>query len=140
MNNESTILAMVDIAHRDNALRICRKAVSQCQQNDSLHVAYVMPYGYFSYIEPFVPEENIKAAAKRAHDELDSIIAEVNIDSANAHILRGGVAEQALLLAKEIDASLIVLNAHRPDVKMHSLGSYATQIVGNAECSVLIVR
>lgn len=140
MAQNRTLLAMVDIAHRDNAVALCREASDQVREGDTLHVAYVMPYGHFSYIEPFVPEENIKAAAVRAHQELDSIVAEADLANAIAHILRGGVGEQALLLAKKVDASLILLNAHRPDVEMHTLGSYATQIVRHASCSVLIRR
>lgn len=99
-----------------------------------------MPYGHFSYIEPFVPEENIKAAATRAHQELNSVVTEADLANATAHILRGGVGEQALLLAKKVDASLILIKAHRPDVEMHTLGSFATQIVRHAPCSVLIRR
>ena len=131
---------MIDIAHRNNALLLCREAKSQCNEGDELHIAYVMPYGYFSYIEPFVPEENIKAAAKRAHEELNSIIKDADIGSVKDHVLRGGVGEQALLLAEKIDASLMIVNAHRPDVEKHSLGSYATQIIRHAPCSVLVVR
>ena len=137
--SQRTLLAMVDIAHRDNAVALCQEAVAQSNQGDALHVAYVMPYGHYSYVEPFVSEESIRSAAARAHEELSAICAEVGAD-ATEHVLRGGVGEQTLLLAEKIKADLILVNAHRPDVRLHTLGSYATQIVRHATCSVLVKR
>ncbi len=135
-----TLLAMVDIAHRENAVVLCRNAKEQCKPENELHIAYVMPYGYFSYIEPFVSDESIQAAAKRAHDDLNSVIAEAGIVNATPHVLRGGVGEQALLLQEKIDASMMLINAHRPGVEVHSLGAYATQIVRHASCTAMVVR
>lgn len=134
-----TLLAMVDIAHRENAIGLCREAALNCKPGDILHVAYVMPYGHYSYVEPFVSEDGIKAAAARAHKELSEIAQEAKID-ATEHVLRGSVGEQAILLAKKIGANLMLINAHRPDVFLHTLGSYATQIVRHAPCSVMVYR
>ncbi len=134
-----TLLAMVDIAHRDNAIALSREAVLQQRAGDELHLAYVMPYGHYSYVEPFVSEDSIKAAAKRAHEELSAIAKDAGID-ATEHVLRGNVGEQALLLAEKIGADLLLVNAHRPDVRHHTLGSYATQIIRHAKCSVLVNR
>lgn len=134
-----TLLAMVDIAHRNNAVALCREAGLQQRTGDILHVAYVMPYGHFSYVEPFVSEDSIKEAAQRAHKELSEIAQEAEVDAIE-HVLRGSVGEQAMLLAKKENADLLLINAHRPDVRLHTLGSYATQIVRHATCSVFIRR
>jgi len=134
-----TLLALVDIAHPDNAVTLCREAVLQQRPGDTLHVAYVMPYGHYSYVEPFVSEDSIRAAAERAHRELGEIAKEAGLE-ASEHVLRGGVGEQALLLAEKIGADLVLLNAHRPDVRHHTLGSYATQIIRHASCSVFLKR
>ncbi|AXI46861.1 hypothetical protein C1J03_13010 [Sulfitobacter sp. SK012] len=133
------LLAMVDIAHRDNAIALCKEAMAHCRSGDELHVAYVMPYGHFSYVEPFVSEESIKSAAARAHEELSGICVNAGVSSIE-HVLRGGVGEQAILLADKIKADLILVNAHRPEVKLHTLGAYAAQIMRHASCSVLVKR
>ncbi|WP_299285612.1 universal stress protein [uncultured Tateyamaria sp.] len=132
-------MALVDIAHRDNAVALCREAVVQQRPGDELHVAYVMPYGHYSYVEPFVSEDSIKAAAKRAHQELSEIAQDADM-VASEHVLRGNVGEQALLLAEKTGTDLLLLNAHRPGVRIHTLGSYATQIIRHAPCSVLVCR
>lgn len=137
--SKRTLLAMVDIAHRDNAVALCREAGLQQRSGDTVHVAYVMPYGHFSYVEPFVSEDSIKEAAERAHKELSAIVVDAQVD-ATEHVLRGSVGEQAMLLAKKVDADLLLINAHRPDVRLHTLGSYATQIVRHANCSVFVRR
>ena len=134
-----TLLAMVDIAHRDNAIALCKETVLQQRPGDELHVAYVMPYGHFSYVEPFVSEDSVKAAAKRAHQELSEIAKDADIEAIE-HVLRGSVGEQALLLVDKIGADLILLNAHRPGIRFHTLGSYATQIIRHAPCSTLVKR
>jgi nucleotide-binding universal stress UspA family protein len=134
-----TLLTMVDIAHRENAIALCREADRQQRPGDTLHVAYVMPYGHFSYVEPFVSEESFKKAAERAHAELSAIVVEAQIN-ATEHVLRGSVGEQAMLLAKKVSSDLLLINAHRPEVRLHTLGSYATQIVRHAACSVFVKR
>ncbi len=134
------LLAMIDIAHRDNAVALCRELSEQDRDGDTLHVAYVMPYGHYSYIEPFVSEDSIKAAAARAHDEVHAIVEETGLSFVTEHVLRGGVGEQALLLADEVKADMILVNAHRPKASAHVLGSYAAQIIRHAPCSVLVKR
>lgn len=134
-----TLLAMVDIAHRENAIALCKEGAMMQKTGDTLHVAYVMPYGHYSYVEPFVSDDSIKAAAERAHTELSQIVKTSQI-KAIEHVLRGSVGEQAMLLAEKIKADMLLINAHRPDIKMHTLGSYATQIVRHAPCSVLVKR
>ena len=133
------LLAMVDIAHRDNAIALCKEAGAQCRPGDTLHVAYVMPYGNYSYIEPYVSKESIKAAADRAHQVLAEICKEAGT-KAEEHVLRGSIGEQALLLAGKLSAEMMLINAHRPDVKVHTLGSYATQIVRHSPCTVLVKK
>ena len=139
--NSRTLLVMLDIAHKGSAIALCEEARRYLQENDELHLAYVMPYGYFSYVEPYVSEENVKQAGIRAKDELNAINEAVfEAGTATLHVLRGGIGEQALLLVNKIGCDLLLLNAHQPEVKLHTLGSYAAQIVRHAPCSVLVRR
>ncbi len=135
----NTILALVDIAHRDSALALLRD-VRDGFDRAGLHVAYVMPYGFYSYVEPYVSAESQKAAADRAKSELAGLLAEAGLDGATAHVLRGGIGEQAMLVGQDIGADLIVVNATRTDSRHTTLGTHAAQIARHAPCSVLLHR
>lgn len=87
------VLILVDIAHVDSAIRALAHA-KDVFSNADLHVAYVMPYGFYSYVEPFVSEESQKAAADRAKSELAALIAEADMTGETTpHVLRGGIGE-----------------------------------------------
>ncbi len=137
---EGPVLCLVDIAHPESGTAAIRHAMGLFQGRD-IHVAYVMPYGFYSYVEPFVSEESQKAAADRAHKELDAMVAGIDAKEAlTLHVLRGGIGDQSLLLAQKLKASLIVLNATRMDSAHVTLGTHAAQIARHAECSVLLLR
>ncbi len=59
-----------------------------------------MPYGFYSYVKPFVSEDSQKAAADRAKSELAAMIAKADMtDATIPHVLRGGMEEQCLRVA-----------------------------------------
>jgi len=132
------VLVLVDIAHADSGTEAVRYAAASFGAA-ALHVAYVMPYGFYSYVEPFVSEDSQSAATARAKQELAALI-EASGAAATPHVLRGGIGEQALLAAKSIGADLIVLNAARPGSALSTLGTHAAQIARHAEVSVLLHR
>ena len=133
-----TVLVLVDIAHRAGGEEVLRYAAETFPSSD-LHVAYVMPYGFYSYVEPFVSDDSQKAANDRAKAELASLV-EASGAKVTQHVLRGGIGEQSLLEAKAIGADLIVLNAARSGSALSTLGTHAAQIARHAEASVLLHR
>ena len=133
-----TVLVLVDVAHRDGAVDVLRYAAGAFPSSE-LHVAYVMPYGFYSYVEPYVSDKSQQAANDRAKEELAVVISSADVQ-ATPHVLRGGIGEQALLEAKEIEADLIVLNAVRAGSSLSTLGTHAAQIARHSEVSVLLHR
>nr|WP_280115479.1 universal stress protein [Roseibium hamelinense] len=131
-------MCLVDIAHAESGGALLRHAIDLFPERD-IHVAYVMPYGFYSYVEPFVSEESQKAAAARAHDELGALVSGLRAEL-TLHVLRGGIGEQSLRLAAKLKASIIVLNAMRSESTHVTLGTHAAQIARHAECSVHLVR
>ena len=136
---KQTILVLVDIEHSDGAEKLLRYAWEAYGGND-IHVAFVLPFGFYNYIEPYIPEDSQKAAADQAKSELLNLMKRSEVSNATPHVLRGGVGEQVLLLADKISASLIVLNAVRSDSHLSTLGTNAAQIARHAACSVLLHR
>lgn len=134
------VLILVDIAHRGSAIALLKHAKVPFDRAD-LHVAYVMPYGFYSYVEPFVSEESQRAAAARAKAELAAILVKAGLqDVAKPHVLRGGIGEQSLRLADKLQADFIVLNAIHQGSTHTTLGTNAAQISRHARCSVCIMR
>ena len=134
------ILCLVDIAHADSAVSLLRHA-HETFAGVEMHVAYVMPYGFYSYVEPYVSRESQQAAAERANGELAEILARAELQgTATPHVLRGGIGEQSLRLAEKLHATYIVLNAMRRGSSHTTLGTHAAQVARHATCSVCIIR
>lgn len=58
----------------------------------------------------------------------------------NTTVGLGSVYREILRIAREIDADLIVMASHRPEMKDYLIGPNAARIVRHATCSVLVVR
>ena len=57
------------------------------------------------------------------------------------HIVKtGNVYESIIVAAKKIDCDLIIMSAHRPDLKDYLLGPNAARVVRHSDRSVLVVR
>ena len=59
---------------------------------------------------------------------------------AERDVRQGSVYGEILQAAGEIDADLIVMASHRPEMKGYLIGANAAKVVRHATCSVLIVR
>ncbi len=53
---------------------------------------------------------------------------------------RGKVHAEILRIAGEVEADLIIMASHRPELADYLLGSNAAHVVRHADCSVLVVR
>lgn len=52
----------------------------------------------------------------------------------------GSIAREVVRIARDQNVDLIVLAAHRPEMKDYLLGTHAAAIVRHAPCSVFVVR
>ena len=55
-------------------------------------------------------------------------------------VAKGSVYECIIKTANEIKADLIVMSAHRPELKDYLLGPNAAKVVRHSDRSVLVVR
>lgn len=133
------VLALIDIEDRDGSLLLIRETARLFPAAE-IHVAHVIPYGFYSYIEPYISQESREAVISDAKAALSSILTAASAADATPHVLQGGVGEQALLLAKKLDVATITLCATRNDSAHTTLGTHAAQIARHAECSVFLIR
>ena len=93
-------------------------------------------------VATFFPEDYEKEALKRVNENLHEFVKQ-NLPAGLPvqHIVgQGSVHQEILRIAREIDADLIVMASHRPDLKDYLLGPNAAHVVRHTSRSVMIVR
>ena len=99
-----------------------------------LHVMEPVP----GYIVGEIPAWVLSKRGTDANEELSKLAAQYG--SPETVIRDGAPATEILEYASEINASLIVLHSHDPDLSDYFLGSVASRVVRHAHCSVHVVR
>jgi len=137
------ILLPVDLEEEKGSAKALSVALDLCKDhNAKLHVLAVVPGFSMSMVSQYFPkdfeEKTIADTVKRlkAH-----VVKNVPSDiKAKAIVANGNVYEEILHTADEINCDLVVITAHRPDLKDFLLGPNAARVVRHAKCSVLVVR
>lgn len=107
-----------------------------------LHVMTVVPDFGMTMVGQFFPKgfekKAVEAVNKKLHEFIDAHIP--NDIAVQCIVAEGTVYERILELAKKLKIDLIVLAAHRPELRDYLLGPNAARVVRHASCSVLVVR
>ncbi|WP_319567820.1 universal stress protein [Cohaesibacter marisflavi] len=137
------ILVAIDIEHQANAVKALKEAakLAQCV-NGEIHVCYVLAYGFYDYVKPFLVEEVVKDSIAHVKMELVALVKEAGLSDelVYRHVLKGGVHQQILLLAETLASSYLIVNASQPDAMTGIAGPVTAQLAHLAPCSLLIVR
>nr|WP_321455538.1 universal stress protein [uncultured Cohaesibacter sp.] len=140
---DGKILVAIDIEHRAHSIKALQEAekLAKCT-NGEIHVCYVLAYGFYDYVKPFLVEEVVKDSIAHVKMELLAIIKEANLaeEMVYRHVLKGGIQQQILLLAESLAPEYIVVNASQPDAMTGIAGPVAAQLAHLAPCNLLIVR
>lgn len=107
-----------------------------------LSVLTVVPDFGMAVVGSFFPEnfeKQIQAEAKTALTRLVGNVVPAGV-KVETLIARGSVYQEIMAVADRIGADLIVMTAHRPELKDYLLGPNAARVVRHAGQSVLIVR
>ncbi len=108
----------------------------------TLHTMTVIPNFGMSIVDQFFPKGFEKEVGQKIMEQLKVWVKEnVPGDIKVRHIVGDGtVYEEILDIAKKINADLIIISSHRPELKDYLLGPNAARVVRHAGCSVLVVR
>ena len=118
-------------------------AIEYCHAfKSTLHVLSVVPDYGMSLVGQFFPRTHEKRVLKAATDRLHLFVKENIPPTVRVrHIIaQGTVYEVILSIAKEIQSDLIIMTAHRPELRDYLLGPNASRVVRHADQSVLVVR
>lgn len=137
------ILLPVDLGHPRSWGKSLPLAITLCRtMNASLHTLAVIPEIGPGVVDQFFPPDFEKTATTQMMEDLHAFTRSAVPDDIRVqHIVaHGRVYDEILRVAKAIGSDLIIMGAHRPDLKDYLLGSNAARVVRHATCSVLIAR
>jgi nucleotide-binding universal stress UspA family protein len=137
------ILVSVDLDAPFDWERTYPTAVDLARQWQArLDVMTVVPDFGMSIVGQFFPSGYEKKMAGMVMDRLRERSAQGVPEGMTVNHLvgEGNVYEAVLSMAEQRRIDLIVIGAHRPELRDYLLGPNAARVVRHADCSVLVVR
>ncbi|NIA71328.1 universal stress protein [Pelagibius litoralis] len=136
------ILVPVDIEQMETSEKAVRTAVRIAQDYEAtLHfLTVVAPLG--SFASTFFPDGFSKEVSKAAREKLHAFTHSRNLDGLKVQhvVAHGAIYDQILSIAGKVNADLVVMASHRPELSDYLLGPNAARVVRHANCSVMVVR
>ncbi len=137
------ILLPVDLNQESSWQKALPIAVEYCNAfGAALHVMNVVPDFGSALVGSYFPEGFEKKSLEGAREQLHDFVGQHVPDGVTVqHVVGyGTVYEEILRVAREVEADLILLAAHRPELKDFLLGPNASRVVRHFDGSVLVVR
>ncbi len=137
------ILLAIDLDDQNAWEKSLPIAIQQCRaSNANLHILTVVPDFGMSVVGQFFPDNYTEEMAAKLLKHIKAFEDEHVPDDVKSRCIvgEGTVYETILKVAKDIKADLIVISAHRPDLKDYLLGPNAARVVRHAEACVMVVR
>ncbi len=137
------ILLPIDIAHEGSWNNCLPVAVEYAKAfGATLHIMTVIPDSGMAMIGQYFSKEAVTKSIEETNASLhDFVQKNIDKDVKVQHIVtNGNVYESIITTATKIDCDLIIMSAHRPELKDYLLGPNAARVVRHSEKSVLVVR
>ena len=138
----SSILLPIDIGAAGVARQLDYAVATARQWDATLHLLTVVPDYGMSIVGSFFPAGHEEAAQEKARAELAPYVERARAEGARSegHVGHGSIYDQILKFAEHLDCDLIVIGAHRPELKDYLLGPNAARVVRHARQSVVVIR
>jgi nucleotide-binding universal stress UspA family protein len=141
----NSVLCAVDISNGDLDVNVLKTAAALADQdNAQLDVVTVLPDFGESWVSGFFQADFHEKALEEAQAKLSELCISALGDERNAkirHVVATGTAYQEILkTAESAGSDLIVIGAHKPDLKDYLLGPNAARVVRHSTVSVYVVR
>ena len=137
------ILLPVDITEKDSWQASMQVAIEYAQAFKAcIHVMSVISDGSMSLVQQFLPRGSAEAVMDATRASLKVFVTAHIPEGIETRriVAKGPVYECIIKTADEIDADLIVMQAHRPELRDYLLGPNAAKVVRHSKRSVLVVR
>jgi universal stress protein F len=141
-----SILVPIDVSEDELTRQVIPFVQAHAAMNIAkVHFLTVIPsFPYYSTLglaySAEIPEP--KELQLKAAEKLNDIVKLFNLpeQKVQVHVVSGSPKDRILSLAEAIEADLIIIASHRPDISTYLLGSNAAAVVRHAKCPVLVVR
>jgi len=137
------ILMPVDLADKHSWRKALPTAIGMCEAFGArLTVVTVVPDFGLPMVGQYFPEGYEEKLRQQAAKQLKAFVAEQVPDAIATRriVAEGKIYREILKAAKTIEADLIVMGSHHPELKDYLLGPNAARVVRHADCSVMVVR
>jgi nucleotide-binding universal stress UspA family protein len=137
------VLLTIDLNEPSSWDKALPVAIEYCQAFGArLHVFTVVPDYGMSIVAQYFPQDFEAKALSAAAEKLSALVDDKVPDEVEVqHVVgHGTVYEEILKAAHEVNADLIVMASHRPELKDYLLGPNAARVVRHSDRSVLVVR
>jgi len=137
------ILFPIDLDEKSSLVNCIKQVTAMAGAfNAEIHVITVIPDYGMSMVEQYFPKGWIEETIGKAGEELNFLINQhfAEPEKVKSKVLRGAIYQCVIDEAREINADLIIMCAHRPELSDYLLGPNAAKIVRHASTSVMVVR
>ena len=137
------ILVPVDLSDKHSWRKALPTAVSLCETFEArLHLMTVVPEFGLPMVGQFFPAGYEAKLRQHAAKQLKEFTATQVPDEITTRriVSEGKIYQEILKAAAAIQADLIVMGSHRPELSDYLLGPNAGKVVRHAKCSVMVVR
>ena len=140
-----TVLCAIDINRPEEERHVLERAAQIAEMDGAqLDVITVVPDFGATVVGAYLQDHHVTTAKDTAAERLAKVAEDILGAETNSKVRHvtavGSVYEEVLNVARVSSADLIVLGAHRPDLKDYLLGPNAARVVRHADCSVYVVR
>ncbi|KIC44116.1 universal stress protein [Ruegeria sp. ANG-S4] len=141
----NSVLCAIDISNGNLDAQVLKKAASLADfEGAGLDVVTVLPDFGESFVSSFFEPHHHEQAMEEAQENLTQLCISTLGEDRNAsirHVVATGTAYQEILkTAESAGSDLIVIGAHKPDLKDYLLGPNAARVVRHSNVSVYVVR
>jgi nucleotide-binding universal stress UspA family protein len=137
------ILVPVDLSDKHSWRKALPTAISLSETFEAkLHLMTVVPDFGLPMVGQFFPEGYEAKLRQQAARQLRDFAAQQVPGEIECRriVAEGKVYQEILKAADAIEADLIVMGSHRPELADYLLGSNADRVMRHARCSVMVVR
>lgn len=139
-----SILCAIDISQQnDTEVLLTANKLAELD-GARLDVITVVPNFGMTLVGSYFDDNFQKQAVTEAQSALKVRVGQILGEDRNKdirHIVAvGSIYEEILELANQADSDLIVIGAHKPDLREYLLGPNAARVVRHSTCSVYVVR
>jgi universal stress protein F len=137
------ILLALDLGDPNSIDRILPVAEEMAARNNAeLHVLTVIPSYSMPIVGSFFPDNFEQNAVRTAQEKLTEILSSraANPAGTKGHVAHGAIYEEIIKSADALGCDLIIMEAHRPELKDFLLGPNAARVVRHARQSIFVVR